>query len=187
MKQIFLKSLFASFIFILWVSLFWFIAYKVYAALSNVSSWNTLTASNYNDLINKINSLESAISTLNSVPSWQISAFNSSTCPTWWSTFSQWTWKFIVWIGSDSQGNTYSLLDNWWEAKHILTIAEMPRHNHDIKSANWSNGTLAQWTTSRQVWNSDSFMNLRVNDDTWWSQSHENRPPYISLLYCIKN
>lgn len=64
MKKTILKSLIASFVFVLWICVFWFVFYKVYAVLSTVSSGTLFSSTNWNDVVNKINSLESTIFTL---------------------------------------------------------------------------------------------------------------------------
>ena len=81
----------------IWFVLVIWITWLAYAALDwiKVNTWDSLTATKWNSLVD------------HAVPSTAIMAFNSATCPTWWSP-ANWTnwnpdlrWEFIRW------------LDNW--------------------------------------------------------------------------
>lgn len=153
------------------------IIWWAYASLVSlkVNTGGTLSAQLWNDLVD------------HSVPSWFVWSFNLTTCPTGWTAFSQANWKFIVWMWSDGQWNTYWLLSWWWEAKHTLTTSELPSHTHQEHYTWWWDTWIlwAIWmhSTINSAWNIPWI----YTEPTWWWNSHENRPPYLSLLYCVKN
>jgi len=197
MKKIIFNSLIASFIFIFWTIILWIVAYKVYAELSNVSSWNVLTAANYNDLINKINTLESSISTqnttitslqttissLNSIPSGSVVPFNLSNCPTGWSEYTALYWRFIRGIDK-----SWTNIDpNWQRTLWNIQIDAFQWHKHSWIWENW----WPAWEFTPSAWFWIKYW------DTWspvsdWTNgtpriNNETRPKNIALLYCIKN
>lgn len=58
MKKI-IKSLSNWFIFWLWILICIFVSLNAYALITNVSNWDTLTATKWNELVNKVNQLSS--------------------------------------------------------------------------------------------------------------------------------
>jgi len=77
------------------------------------------------------------------------------------------------------------------EASHILTIAEMPAHNHAVlaSSAAANVGTPAGnlWATGNAGYNPtvNAAMNPNCITNNGGGQAHENRPPYLPLNICI--
>jgi len=183
--------------FMIGISILWILAYNVYAALSTASTGSPLTAANYNDIINKINTLENTISTqnstiasINSIPSWSIIAFNSSSCPTGWSKangtngtidlrgeFIRWfdDWKWIdSWrtLGS----NQFWSLILWEVVDNVASFRRMQNMSNyfDKTTDTTSIATAAVW------W---GITNITANSQYIWV----SRPRNIALLYCIKN
>ncbi|MBP2629671.1 MAG: hypothetical protein H6Q70_299 [Firmicutes bacterium] len=92
--------------------------------------------------------------------------------------------KFVV-----GAGKSYSLGATGGEAKHTLSINEMPSHNHNFMLRAQGDTT----STATPVYNdilktpSSELQNYQVNTSyIGGNQSHENRPPYYALAYIIR-
>lgn len=103
--------------------------------------------------------------------------------------------RFIVGAGS-----TYSVSDTGGEATHVLSVAEMPSHGHNIN-------TTSNFTLTLNYAGSDGYtppyirsggsgsdpypvsgevvINATTNN-TGSSQPHNNLPPYYALAYIMK-
>lgn len=75
------------------------------------------------------------------------------------------------------------------EATHLLSTAEIPRHNHALRIAVIYGGNAAMcrsvFATNSTFWNSGDIDNglYDSNNSTSWvgsSQAHNNMPPYIT-------
>ena len=121
-----------------------------------------------------------------------------SICPRGWSYFEAAGGRLIVGAGEHDNGlRKYpSFVENpsqaiGGEESHVLTLDEMPRHNH-------ANGAYQYLMMS----NGDSTTNGRGLDPTrgepnlmhigeivaqGGDQPHNNLPPYVALYYCLKN
>ena len=69
------------------------------------------------------------------------------------------------------------------EETHVLTITEMPSHDHVMSSA---------WTQGLTDYVDDSNMNAARNagehtSNTGGGQAHNNMPPYFALAYIMKS
>lgn len=85
--------------------------------------------------------------------------------------------RFLVGAGS-----SYSLGATGGEAKHTLTVAEMPSHNHKvIGHSEHSPGTGMAGEIGSKSDGSYFFTEYAGGN-----QSHENRPPYYALYYIMK-
>lgn len=84
--------------------------------------------------------------------------------------------RFLVGAGS-----SYSLGATGGEAKHKLTIAEMPSHTHGIPDNN-------DYRNDGRGFDSGSSSPYRSiqSSATGGNQAHENRPPYYALYYIMK-
>lgn len=187
--------------------------YVWYAAWTNLigniqtqENWDTINKDTWNTLVTKLNQTIENVNFLNSnlsssIPSWAVMTFNLDACPTWWTALASANRRTIVGVWNDGQWNTYTRGITWWEAKHTLTTAEMPSHNHSVNDPWHSHAyyvySIAGWTWPHSdnfsyQWNqwafstSASSSNISINAN-WWGQSHENRMPYLALLYCQKN
>lgn len=124
------------------------------------------------------------------VPSGSVMAFVLSACPSGWSPLVAARGRFV--IGTGTLGSdTYGLGATGGEARHTLTVAEMPNHHHGISSQHgaadfwYALGNLGSGGEPIMVYNSYSTPVGPVT--TGGNQPHENRPPYLALLYCQKN
>ncbi len=90
--------------------------------------------------------------------------------------------KFIL-----GAGNTYNVGAMGGETSHVLTINEMPSHNHKQYIESWAekgvrylNGTVST--------GSDGFENSYYwsSEYTGGNQAHNNMPPYYALAYIMR-
>ena len=80
--------------------------------------------------------------------------------------------KFLL-----SAGDTYKAGETGGEATHVLTVDEMPRHNHSIDNLNASGSTTPYMTVQAQ-----EKKGYGGNVQTFFTgggQAHNNMPPYI--------
>jgi len=128
------------------------------------------------------------------IPSGAVMPFNLASCPSGWSPLAGGDGRVI--IGTGTLGSdTYTLLDTGGEARHTLTEAEMPNHSHLM--VYWRAWTRGRGLGEYQASQDDAGNLLMTNAQTQFSensilatggdQPHENRPPYLALLYCQKN
>lgn len=126
----------------------------------------------------QILSVPYAINALHGVPAGAVMPFNLDACPSGWSEFVQANDRFILGKGAKALGETGG------EERVTLTVEEMPRHNHAHRvygtgsSSNNPTGTVTRDST---------LYNFTPTEHAGGSQSHNNMPPYISLLYCSKD
>lgn len=126
------------------------------------------------------------------LPSGAVMAFLLANCPTGWSPLVNAVGRVIVGAGTypanadvpdaSNATTTYGLGQLGGEMDHQLTIAEMPSHTHQygypttdihLAAGGWCCGAFSQVTGTTQPTGGD--------------QPHENRQPYIALLYCKKD
>lgn len=123
-------------------------------------------------------------------PSGAVMAFNLSSCPSGWSALANAEGRFIIGrgtLGSD----TYSLGGTGGSARHTLTVSEMPSHDHDVGIPGWT----PSYVEFDYVGGSGSLGGVKGDGrgpflDIYprgGNQPHENRPPYLALLYCQKD
>lgn len=173
---------------IVWIS-FFVIALGsslVYASISHVSSWATLSATKFNQMIDSV------------VPVWTIAPFNLSSCPSWWSV-TDWTnwspdlrWEFVRWfdngrwvdtwraLASSQSGTSLPWLYIWYWTPSVWR-ADQPNNSTNAPSD-------YEWATQvtslvRRI--NTSYTSTCCN----WTQnsSIRVRPRNVALLYCIKN
>lgn len=176
-----------------------FIWFATYTNLPTQNNWDPLTATIWNNLINKVNDIWIKVDTLSNIPTWAIMAFNLSSCPTWWvaANWDAWTpdlrWVFIRWLN-------WSI--NWKDTSRLLWDYQTDSfqwHNRRISI----NNRYSPWTKTRPVLdttlNSDNNNNANITifqttnwdyfeDGSYWVPrvSNETRPKNIALLYCMK-
>lgn len=116
-----------------------------------------------------------------SFPPGMASAFNLASCPTGWSPVTAARGRFIVGAGTLG-GDNYGVGDTGGEARHTLTIGEMPTHTHDY--TRWSSG----WPSGYSLGGSGPFNQAQLPTEAQGNnEAHENRPPYLAFLYCQKD
>lgn len=92
--------------------------------------------------------------------------------------------RFIV--GSSSFSTEYQYVGTTGgERTHILTISEMPRHDHQIKFSDerkWGDNANTRAVPQRD----GSSKRTTYTQQEGSSLPHENRPPYYTLIYIIR-
>lgn len=87
-------------------------------------------------------------------------------------------------------GDTYTNGAKGGEAKHTLTIDEMPTHNHEIMRSDGGTANQLAWGTSSDhtgyinTMGENVFQTMQVGE-TGSSQPHNNMPPYL-VVYIWK-
>lgn len=98
--------------------------------------------------------------------------------------------KFIV-----GAGDAYNPADTGGEAAHVLSVAEMPAHNHGAvgnhsHSVPYQLGTVATGTAQIFHLQGGGISTGSAGGHTHTTQgsgtAHENRPPYYALAYIMK-
>ena len=87
--------------------------------------------------------------------------------------------RFIV-----GAGGSYGVGSTGGENQHILTIDEMPSHNHTVAGGTAS--ALLQNGTGYLEGSYSNTYTIQILDPTGNDQPHENRPPYYALAYIMK-
>ena len=101
-----------------------------------------------------------------------VSASSTSPATLFGGTWVQIKDKFLL-----SAGDTYKAGATGGEATHVLTVDEMPRHNHSIDNLNASGSTTPYMTVQAQ-----EKKGYGGNVQTFFTgggQAHNNMPPYI--------
>jgi len=87
-----------------------------------------------------------------------------------------------VGMGDGGTGLTNrSLNDTGGEESVTLTTAQIPEHNHEIRSSTWETGG-----GSGGMGNSTDQQSWGYTEDTGGGGSHENMPPFIVVNFIIK-
>lgn len=154
-----------------WILTILWIVWVTYAAVTQVSTGETLTATIFNESM---------------VPTWAVMAFYWNSCPAWWNKADwsgdekmvDWTvwnldlrWEFIRWF-DDWRGIDSSR----WLA--TFQADELKSHVHNTVGLvyyGWGSWWFPTWWYG---------LNSRDTTAYWWS---ETRPRNIALLYCVKN
>lgn len=95
--------------------------------------------------------------------------------------------RFIVGQGSDSDYNTIG--NTGGEKKHILTVNEMPSHNHGVDDAYYSENHGAGqnlWGSNGSDHDNDYVTRYITTQYSGGDAAHENRPPYFVLFYIMR-
>lgn len=110
---------------------------------------------------------------------WPVGAIYQSTKPTDPGTFLGGTWTPISGRFLLGQSAKHPAGATGGEEEHLLTIAEMPSHNHDTSMHYGVDaGGGNQWTAH----SADTYTNYRFKVDfTGGSQPHNNMPPYKAV------
>lgn len=137
------------------------------------------------ETVRLVNGTPSCALPADSTPAGAVTGFNLSACPLGWIDFASGQGRFLVGVGADGQGDVYGLGGEGGEARHQLTVGEMPRHDHGF-----DNSVIA-WVNPGPVPQGGGFTNggwaltsktLPAGGD----QPHENRPPFVAVRWCVK-
>lgn len=103
----------------------------------------------------------------------------SDGCPIGWEEFNDAQGRFI--LGRSDERSEWAFRQRHGEAEHVLTIPEMPSHDH--KYLDNSYAIVKPISRSGDGGHRDV---QRTTDKTGGGQPHNNMPPYISLYWCKK-
>ena len=184
MKETIKKSIIWWVAFSLTVMIVW-VTYAAFVNINTVNNWETLSSTLMNNIINNQKDLDTRLWLINSVPSWAIIAFNSSSCPTWWSKANgtdnalDLRWEFIRgwddgkwvdagrWLASN-QNSSEVAVDYWPNA--VLPISNVVNADYSITYSRSYREVTGAWSTSN------------INLPYSWI-----RPRNVALLYCVKD
>jgi hypothetical protein len=120
-------------------------------------------------------------SAADSTPTGMVAAFNLASCPSGWTAVPNAAGRFVVGTGTLAP-DTYALGSTGGSARHTLTLAELPAHDHATSWRTAGAGfALGPYGPPAEVGASQR------TTSTGGGQPHENRPPYLALLYCQKD
>ena len=95
------------------------------------------------------------------------------------------TWEQIKDVFLLGAGDTYSNGTTGGEATHILSVNEMPSHNHIPLYAKRDNGTEQKWSVTPEFINTANGSQVEVDNisssDNGGGQAHNNMPPYLAV------
>jgi microcystin-dependent protein len=98
--------------------------------------------------------------------------------------------RFIVGAGKGPGLSEYKPTNTGGVEKHVLTVAEMPAHNHAGFGENfdgWPFGNLNNTRNNMGSAGGKDYDNYFYNtSNTGGGQPHQNLPPYYALTYIIK-
>lgn len=130
----------------------------------------------------------------------QVMPFDGS-CPAGFEYFTKAAGRFLIGANENSISNSgdfldqngdpvvYRVGDTGGEAFHKLTEAEMPEHDHEVPTiARTCSGTNCAGSAMVEMNNSDTVWSKEMEIPTGSAgqgQSHENRPPYYAVNYCM--
>jgi microcystin-dependent protein len=94
--------------------------------------------------------------------------------------------RVVVGKGQGSGLTNRVLAATGGEESHILTVAELPSHTHQLSNLGYQAGGI---TNPKSLMPASQTSNavLQVSDATGSGQAHENMPPFVVLNYIIKH
>ncbi|EKE27997.1 MAG: hypothetical protein ACD_3C00111G0014 [uncultured bacterium (gcode 4)] len=161
MKNIF-KNLKSWFLFWIWIAFALWIFWIVYAAISTVNSWDSLTT--------KWNEVVATINWWTITPAWAVMTFNLASCPSWWvaADWTSWTpdlrGTFIRWM---------NWVSNWRDSARALWDYQddaLQWFHIDLGSyaANLASGWWTQWYPFAN-WSWTRVFRWPISDWTNWA------------------
>jgi len=113
-------------------------------------------------------------------PSGAVVAFDLATCPAGWSDYTSANGRQIIGISATHARGTVGGSET-----HVLSVAEMPSHNHayniSINEGGWAGDKP---NPNNKAANENSWRDTRA---VGGNQAHSVMDPYITLRYCKKN
>lgn len=184
MKTFAIKSTIFTMIFTFWLVLAYiFVKWRNWL---QATDGDTLWASQWNQLVTKVDTLEWQVSNINWAPSGAVMAFNLSTCPSWRKPADGTNGT------PDLRGEFIRWLDNWrgvdtWRVISSAQWDSINRNNFNTYSpyAYWNLSMKVYWPTN---WSIDQWWTAYSTYNWWLSKWlwNETRPRNVALLYCIK-
>ena len=187
--------------------------YASWNSISKVNSWDKLTSSDWNKILDNMDYLSWRVEWWTLVSAWAVVAFNLQECPSGRkpANWTDWTvdlrWKFIRWLNSfESWQNklTGNNSDVDWVSRALWSF-----QNDAIRNITWSfdfssnagfhDNTKFSWAFENPktkelwayVWGSTTYRGSKMLFDSSLSiwEEHvwaDNRPKNIWLIYCEK-
>ncbi len=120
------------------------------------------------------------------LPSGAVLAFSLLKCPVGWSLFEEGSGRVILGVGKGQGLKERKLLDRGGEEKHILTIGEMPQHNHVLN--NHRNDKRDDGGFGGSENNIHQARGYKVGiSKAGGNQPHNNMQPFVALRFCQKD
>lgn len=114
------------------------------------------------------------------VPSGAVLAFDQESCPEGWEDFNSGAGRVVIGVGK-SQGLTERKhLDVGGSETHLLTIDEMPAHDH---GGLWGGGESMAGMNNGDRYHTAGHNKIRSDGG---GKPHNNMPPFIALRLCRK-
>jgi microcystin-dependent protein len=123
------------------------------------------------------------LESVGTIPTGMVAAFDLASCPADWSPASTLQGRTIIGVGSLGW-DSYVLGETGGEARHTLRIDEMPSHNHTGGGATWHQ--VGAPNPINHTMNSGQPSSGSIGF-AGGGQAHENRPPFMALLFCKKD
>lgn len=126
-------------------------------------------------------------------PQGAVVAFNLAECPSEWRPLDDAEGRFIVGVGQHSVHNAFgndvpvkNLGDRGGEDQVRLGIEQMPNHFHDNPTS--GSGSAARvWALEISQRGELGGRHRRPTDARGEGQPYNNMPPYLALLYCVRD
>lgn len=100
------------------------------------------------------------------------------------------TWKsiegqFLIGVGKHTDDNNetweFGLRQAYGEFNHVLTVAQIPSHRHNMSPPDPGSGGGAAWEATGRWINSTTAGLNSYTDYTGGGQGHNNMPPYLAV------
>lgn len=119
------------------------------------------------------------------VPAGAVIAFDlPDGCPEGWSLFTEASGHFIIGVGGKYELPYVAGKPKYQTGgseTHVLTIAEMPSHDH---GAIWGGTSQKAGMNNPNAYHTSGYKQMQAQGS---GKAHENMPPYIALYQCKKN
>lgn len=154
-----IKKAFLWWIVFLWTVILWFYWFAAYTNLPTQNTWDTITQSIWNDVINKINNIWNNVDTLSwsQLWIWQTRQDVTSSRISW-TTYTNNTWKPITitffWSDNRWQPLLLAFRINWTQVYPNLQAAPSYPIQFSIIVWNWMtyNMTWTAWANKVAIW-----------------------------------
>jgi hypothetical protein len=150
---------------------------QAWITMPSVATQQQLTVDALSDAIN---TLRRQLAT--AVPKDTVAAFNLPICPEGWTALPEAAGRTIVGAGSGTGLTARVFGSTGGEERHTLTVAEMPRHRHQLPTFNGVAG-------SREIGSGHYGADLQPQEFTEFEgsgQPHNVMPPFLVLTQCKK-